>query len=262
MKRWSLVALFIVGCGAPEPPSVGLSGTLRVCAAASLRGAFEVILADFGEVHPGLTTSLNSAGSQALRAQIEAGAPCDVIATADEPTLEALAQGGRVSVPRRFASNGLVILVPASNPAAITRWQDLAKAPRIALAAPEVPVGKYARRFIANADTRSPGYAAAVTERTKTLELDVAHVVVRVRMGEVDAGITYRTDTTAGTFAIAIPDDLDVAADYPIAVVNATRNAAAAEAFVEAVLGPGQATLSGRGFGGPRALPIAGPAPQ
>ncbi len=260
MKRFIVAALLLAGCSTAEPRRAGLSGALRVCAAASLRGAFEAILSDFGKAHPDVTTSLNSAGSQALRAQIEAGAPCDVIATADETTMEALARGDRVGEPRRFASNALVILVPASNPAAVATWRDLAKAPRIALAAPEVPVGKYARRFLANADAQVPGYAAAVTERTKTLELDVAHVVVRVRQGEVDAGITYRTDKTDGTLAVAIPEDLDVAADYPIAVVRATSNRAAAEAFVAAVLGPGQATLATRGFGAPRPTPLAGPA--
>lgn len=249
MTRAHAVSLFlftfvsVTACGSKP-------ATLRVCAAASLRAAFETIDKSFAAQHPGLTIDLNTAGSQTLAAQIEAGAPCDVLATADEVTMNALVKSGHVLAPKRFASNGLVVIVPTANPGKVAAWSDLAQVARIALASPEVPVGRYARTFIANADKQQPGFAAAVEARTKTLELDVAHVVMRVRQGEVDAAIAYRTDArTDGIASIAIPPELDVAADYPIASVKTAADPALAEAFVAYVLGPGATILGERGFG-------------
>jgi len=242
----SFLLMGLAACGSKP-------GTLHVCAAASLRGAFESIGKTFASEHGGITVDLNTAGSQTLKAQIEAGAPCDVLATADEFTMNALVKSGHVLKPKRFASNSLVVIVPTANPGKVTAWGDLAKVARIALAAPEVPVGRYARTFVANADKQQPGYQAAIDGRTKTLELDAAHVVMRVRQGEVDAAIAYRTDArTEGVTSVAIPADLDVAADYPIAIVMTTRDPALASAFVAYVLGPGEAVIRERGFGAPR----------
>jgi len=251
IKHWLPLSLVLLAaCGAPQP------GMLRVCAAASLRAAFERIDKDFAAAHSGVELNLNTAGSQTLKAQIEAGAPCDVLATADEVTMNALVTSNHVATPQRFASNSLVLIVPTANPAKVATWSDLARVSRIALASPEVPVGRYARRFLARADQQQPGYEAAVNERVKTLELDVAHVVMRVRQGEVDAGITYRTDARGeGVTAIPIPPELDVIADYPIAVVGASTRVALAEAFVAYVLGAGAVTLSEAGFGPAR--PVA-----
>jgi len=235
--------LVLGGCAAAKPAA------LNVCAAASLRSAFEAIDRAFAAAHGGADVSLSSAGSQTLKSQLEAGAPCDVIATADELTMNALVASGHAVSPRRFASNTLVIIVPTANPAKLATWVDLARAPRIALAAPEVPVGRYARAFIANADAQQPGFAAAVEARVKTLELDAAHAVMRVRHGEVDAAIAYRTDArAAGLAAIAIPPELDVTADYPIAIVETASDPALAAAFVAYVLGPGAAILAEHGF--------------
>jgi molybdate transport system substrate-binding protein len=240
------VASFASACG-------GGPQRLAVCAAASLKAAFEQIDRDFAAAHDGLQVDLNTAGSQALEAQVEAGAPCDVLATADLATMDALVTSGHVGPPERFASNTLVILVPASNPAGLERWQDLARASRIALAAPEAPVGTYARKFIANADALQPGFAAAVDARTRTLELDVRHVVMRVRQGEVDAAIAYRTDAaTDGVKAIRLPPALDVTADYQIAVVTKSTAPELAADYVAYVLASGQQALAAKGFGSPR----------
>lgn len=241
LVTWSLALL---GCGPGAP------ARLHVCAAASLRAAFETIDSAFAAAHDGIEVSLSSAGSQTLKSQIEAGAPCDVLATADEATMNALVGAGHVAAPQRFASNSLVILVPTANPGKVSSWVDLATVSRIALAAPEVPVGRYARAFIAKADQRQPGFARAVLERVKTLELDVAHTAMRVRQGEVDAAIAYRTDATAeGVTAITLPPELDVVADYPIAIVTRAADPDLAAAFVAYVRGPGAATLRARGFG-------------
>ena len=45
-----------------------------------------------------------------------------------------------------------------------------------------------------------------------------------------------------------IPDDLNVIATYPIAVVSGSEEADLAQRFVDYVLGPGQQTLAEYGF--------------
>ncbi len=62
----------------------------------------------------------------------------------------------------------------------------------------------------------------------------------------------YTTDVLAAgdrAEGVAIPDAQNVIASYPIAVVKATSHRAAADAFVDAILGSdGQANLRRHGF--------------
>jgi molybdate transport system substrate-binding protein len=111
---------------------------------------------------------------------------------------------------------------------------------------PSVPAGKFARQALQK---------AAITVNPKSLELDVKSELQKVVMGEADAGIVYVTDVTAAgskVTGVPIPDDQNVIATYPIAVVKATTHPAAARAFVdEIVSGDGQKALRARGFLGP-----------
>ena len=79
-------------------------------------------------------------------------------------------------------------------------------------------------------------------------------VLAKVALGEADAGIVYHTDVSAAHTEqirmIPIPDDLNVVAIYPIAVLEDAPNLPAADAFVAFVLSPeGQAILQDHGFG-------------
>src|SRR5688500_17830425 len=60
------------------------TGTLTVFAAASLTDAFTELGEQLEEDHPTLDVRFNFAGSSALAAQLEQGAPADVFASADE----------------------------------------------------------------------------------------------------------------------------------------------------------------------------------
>ncbi len=111
------------------------------------------------------------------------------------------------------------------------------------LADPSVPAGKFAKQALQK---------AGVTVTPKSLELDVKSVLQKVAIGEADAGIVYVTDVTAAGTSVAgvpIPDDQNVIAVYPIAVVKATTHHAAAAAFVSQIVsGVGQQALRKRGF--------------
>ena len=226
---------------------------LTVFAASSLRDAFQDLGRNLEQQHPGTSVSFNFAGSQELRTQVEHGARADVFASADPRTLRALAGAGLALEPQVFARNEPVIVVPAGNPAGIHSLADLPRARRLVVGAPEVPIGEYTVRILEAASRRyGPAFGAAVESRVASRELNVRQVLAKVALGEADAAIVYRTDALASRGAvevISIPPDLNVVAEYPIAVLRGAPQAGLARAFVELVLSPaGQAVLARHGF--------------
>lgn len=246
--------------------SVRLAGALTVFAASSLTATFKEIGAALQQANPGASIAFNFAGSPTLRAQLSQGARADVFASADEQNMAGAQRDGSIGgTPAVFARNRLVVIVPAANPAAIASPRDLAKpGVKLDLAAPAVPVGNYAREAFAKM-ARNPsfgsGFAAAVAKNVVSNESDVKQVLAKVQLGEVDAGVVYETDVTPSVRAavkeIAIPDQFNVIAEYPIAVVSGAPNPAGARAFIAYVLSPaGQAVLARYGFA-PSTGPLA-----
>jgi molybdate transport system substrate-binding protein len=226
---------------------------LTVFAASSLRDAFQDLGRSFEQQHPGTSVSFNFAGSQELRTQVEHGARADVLASADPRTLRALADAGLALQPQVFARNEPVIVVPAGNPAGIHSLADLPRARRLVVGAPEVPIGEYTVRILEAASRRyGPAFGAAVEARIASRELNVRQVLAKVALGEADAAIVYRTDALASRGAaevISIPLELNVVAEYPIAVLRDAPTPGLARAFVELVLSSaGQAALARHGF--------------
>jgi molybdate transport system substrate-binding protein len=237
------------GSATPSPSGAAskLTGPLTVLAAASLTEAFTDTKTTLEKAHSGLAITYSFAGSQQLVSQIQNGAPADVVATADQASMNTLATAGLVDFPTVFAHNKLEIVVAPGNPKAVKGLADLARPDLIVvLEDPSVPAGKFARQALQKAN---------ITVNPKSLELDVKSELQKVVMGEADAGIVYVTDVTAAgstVTGVPIPDDQNVIATYPIAVVKASTHAAAAKAFVdEIVSGEGQKALQKRGFLGP-----------
>lgn len=240
-------ALVLVGCSAPDPaPSADeLSGTMTVFAAASLTESFGAIAEAFEAEHPDVSVVLNFGGSSGLATQIAEGAPADVFAAASESAMVPVE--GLVDEPTPFATNTLEIAVPMDNPGDVAGLADFAD-PELAIAvcAVEVPCGEAAARVFA---------AAGTSPAVDTYEQDVKAVLTKVVLGEVDAGLVYRTDVIAAGDAvegIEFPEAADAVGIYPIAVLQDAPHRAAADAFVKFVLGPvGQGVLSDAGFGQP-----------
>lgn len=221
-----------------------LSGSLTVFAAASLTEAFSDAKSRLLAAHPRLSITDSFAGSQTLVAQVENGAPADVIATADTATMAKLVAAGLVGTPRTFARNRLEIVVAPGNPKHVTGLADLARPDlKVVLEDPSVPAGRYGRKAL---------QAQGVTARPVSLPLDVRSELLAVEQGNADAGIVYVTDVAAAGAAVAgvaIPDSENIIATYPVAVVTATRNHAAAQAFVQDLIsGVGHRSLAARGF--------------
>jgi molybdate transport system substrate-binding protein len=240
-----LVLTGTVGC-AGAGDSAPEAGSATVFAASSLSGAFTEIGHRF-EARTGASISFSFAGSSSVVAQLAQGAPGDVVATADEATMQRLVTAGlTVHAPEVFAHNALKIVVAPGNPKHIASLADLARSDvTTVLCAAAVPCGNYSRQALA---------AAGVTVQPASDEANVIAVVGRVASGEADAGIAYVTDVLHDPriSSVAIVADFNVAAAYPIAVVRDSTHRATAEAFVDFVRSPdGQAVLRSYGFAVP-----------
>ncbi len=212
---------------APPPTSAPLRGSLTVFAATSLTASFTDIASAFEVAHPGVKVTMNFAGSSTLATQIQNGAPADVFASADTANMNRLSSARSLEgAPAIFTRNKLMIVVPKGNPLRVKSLADLANAEVfVALGAPGVPVGDYARQILTG---------AGVTVTPRTLESNVAAIVNKAALREIDAGIVYITDVAVDDYrvdGVAIPDRQNVIAAYPIAVTKASRNKAAATAF-------------------------------
>lgn len=216
-----------------------------VSAAASLTDVFAEIETSFETANPEVDVTLNLAGSSALREQILEGAPVDVFASADRSNMDEVEEAGRlVGEARLFASNLLQIAVPSGNPAMIEGLADFARDDLlIGLCAVEVPCGALARMALAR---------AGVTPIVDTNEPDVRALLTRIEVGELDAGITYVTDVTSSHGAVdgvAIPEDVNVPAEYMIGVVEQGGNTEGADRFVGFVVSEqGRSILARYGF--------------
>ena len=242
---WALLLALLMPAGlarAAEPPT---KTTVTVFAAASLTESFKAIGAEFERATPGTAVQFNFAGSPTLVQQIQQGAPADVFASADQANMDVLVQAGSIAgTPRIFARNRLAIVVPAGNPKKIATLADLTRSGlTLALCAANVPAGRYAAEAFAK---------AGLTVPAASQEADVKAVVSKAALGEIDAGIAYVTDVAAAggrVEGITIPDQYNVVAQYPIAVLRGAAQPHAAAAFVDFVSGPaGQAVLRRFGF--------------
>jgi molybdate transport system substrate-binding protein len=242
--------LLVGACSSDDQPaattagSSGVSGSVTVFAAASLTESFNDELTALKTEHPDLAITYNFAGSGALVTQIQQGAPADVIATADTASMKKLADAGLVDAPVTFARNKLEILVAPGNPKQIKGLDDLARSDLVFVIEDDtVPAGMYAAQALSK---------AGVTVSPVSKEADVKSAVAKVTSGEADATIVYATDVTAAGSkgqGVEIPAAQNVIAEYPIAIVKAAKNHAAAAAFVDALVkGSGRTALANRGF--------------
>lgn len=255
MRITSLVAaaalLCLAGCGdgGPAPAAGGeVTGGVTVFAAASLTESFTQIGEDFEAAHPGTVVTFNFAGSSQLATQVNEGAPADVFAAASPATMKTVTDAGNGDGgPVTFVRNQLVIAVPKGNPAGVTGLADLTKpGVKVALCAEQVPCGAAARKALD---------AAGVALTPVTLEQDVKAALSKVKLGEVDAALVYRTDAKAASSdvdGVEFPESAGAVNDYPMVVLKDAPNKAAARAFVAYVQSDkAKAVLTAAGFQAP-----------
>jgi molybdate transport system substrate-binding protein len=254
--RWLALALLLIGgLGAPAARA---QRTLVVFAASSLADAFDEIAAAFEAEHDGVEVLFSFGGSSELAAQIAEGAPADVFASANARQMAAAQDSGRILAEAvTFARNRLALIVPADNPAGIGALSDLAlPGLTLVIASDGVPVRDYTESMLERlaADPAfGPSFVDAFRANVASEEPNVRQVAAKVALGEADAGIVYHSDVTPDlrdqVRSLPIPDEFNVVAEYPIAVVADSPSPELAQTFVDFVLSEsGQAALDTWGF--------------
>ena len=258
IKKYVFIALIAAMALAS---SVGLGEEpeeLTVFTAASLTGAFGEI-GQLYENETGMSVAFNFDGSQALRTQIENGAYADLFASANKRHMNALRDGGLINNSSMvvFTKTRISLIIPRDNPAKISNLSDLARPGlKIVMGTKDVPVGDYALQIIdklGNDSDYGSDYKAAVLANVISQETNVNYVVTKVALGEADAGFAYVSDITEDLAdrvdKIDIPDEFNVIAEYPMAIIQESKYPAQSQEFANLVKSDeGKAVLERYGF--------------
>ncbi len=232
----------LVACGGNDPEDDG--GTLTVLAAASLTDAYEALGRTF-EDEQGVEVEFSFGSSTDLAEQAADGAPGDVLATADEASMQIAEDAGVTGEVVTFATNVLVLVTPPDNPGGIESLDDLADATWVRCA-DEVPCGRAALGVLE---------ANAITAEPASLEEDVRATLDKVISGEADAGLVYATDAVAAADDVAtieITGAEEQPTSYFAAPLEGAEDADLAQGWLYLLTSRvGQQALTDAGFGLP-----------
>lgn len=230
----------LTGCGAEDQ-----TRTLTVLAAASLTDVFEDLAADFESAHDDARVTLSFGSSTDLAEQVADGAPGDVLATADETSMQLAEDAGVTGEVSAFATNVLTIVTPPDNPADIDSLDDLEGSTWVRCT-DEAPCGRVAAAVLEDND---------VTAEPASLEEDVRATLDKVVSGEADAGLVYASDAVAAgddVLAVAVPGAESEPTSYFMTVLEQSADADLAQQWVDFVTSDqGLAVLERAGFGAP-----------
>lgn len=244
LRRTAALGLALVlgvgaaGCGDDQP-------TLTVLAAASLTGPFSTLVDEFEAEHPGVRVALVFESSATLAQLAIERAPGDVLATADQRTMDhAEREGGTSASAVRFAGNELVLAVPATNPAGVEAIDDLDR--------PGVDYLTCVRTAPCGAAAAELLSSAGITRSAASEEIDVRAVLGKVMTGEADAGLVYRTDAISAAGQVQAFDIPGAAArpnTYWVAPTVAVDDSGLAKDWIDLLTSDrGRAVLVRAGF--------------
>lgn len=206
---------------------------LTVHAAASVKEAMDRVVDDFG-LATGHRVRVSYSGSAELARLLLAGAPADLVLTADREWMDALAARGLLAPDRRrdLLGNTLVVISPQTGVGeslAVTdpeAWQEWLGTRPLALAQVDsVPAGRYARAAL----TRLQVWEDLAPRSVMTDNVRAA--LLLVARAEAALGIVYATDARVEPrvrVVAAIDPALHPAIVYPLARLR--HPAAGAEA--------------------------------
>lgn len=245
---------FVISCVSKAEPC-----ELTVSAASSLSRAFKEIATHFEHSHQ-CRVRLNFAASGMLVQQMSHGAPADVLATADQQSMDRAAQLRLIDVASRqdFIANSLVLIAPAHSVITYAEQGGLKGPPAIvalnaltdqaiqyiAIGNPSsVPAGRYARESLQQA-----GLWQVLSPRI-VMAINVRQVLDYVIRGEVEAGFVYASDAQGQPVKLISAIEVNTPITYPIAVSDKSANAAVAHQFKSFVLShTAQQILQQHGF--------------
>ncbi|OJU11722.1 MAG: molybdate ABC transporter substrate-binding protein [Caulobacterales bacterium 68-7] len=196
-RRWALVVALVLSAALPLAGPVAARAPVTVLAAASLKDVMDAQAAAFRQ-STGNEVRLSYAASSALARQVEAGAPADIFMSADSDWMDYVQQRNllKPGTRRDLLTNRLALIAPARSTVRLTvgRNMPLARAlggGRLAMAAPEVPAGRYGRAALT-----SLGVWSSVEGRVASAD-NVRAALAYVSRGETPLGVVYDTDAKA-----------------------------------------------------------------
>ncbi len=239
-----LAAPLAACAGSNGPGSAPEERTLTLLAAASLTEVYSTLGGTFEE-QPGVEVDASFGSSTDLAESAADGAPGDVLSTADETSMAIAEDVGAVGASEVFATNTVVVAVPADNPAGITSLDDLTGTTWVRCA-DEVPCGRAALALLG---------PAGVADDPVSLEEDVRSALEKVTSGEADAALVYASDAVAAgdtVETVEVPGADDQPTSYYLGVTEQAADPELAQAWVDLVLSDeGRAALEDAGFGTP-----------
>ncbi len=269
MKNISLISLALVcifalaACSSPTPaasPTMALkvppkNVSLKIFAPSSLTDAAKDITTAFEAANPGVKLAIEFGHTPTQRLQFTQGATGDVFITASQKDMnDAVADQTIASgAPRVFASNQLVVILPAKNTANLEKIEDLAKpGVRVLVAVVDTPIGKVTLDMLDKWDKQfGSGYKAKVLANVVSNESGVKPIVSKIKLAEADAGIVYVTDAVSAPDlkTIAISAELNMVTQLNVAPIAKAANPEQAASFTAFLMSPeGQALLKKWGF--------------
>ena len=221
------------------------TGKVTVLAAASLKASFTEIGTQLEKDNPGLHVTFDFQGSQTLVSSLSEGNAADVLATADEPTMNKAVEQKLVGERTEFATNVPTLIVPKGNPANVKGIDSSLDNAKLVVCVETAPCGNAAKEL---------AKAYNVTLNPVSEEQKVTDVRTKVESGEADAGVVYKTDAVAAKDKVdeVTIDNKGVVNHYPIAQTAKPSNPEAAQVFINAITSKsGQEILAKYGFGKP-----------
>ena len=246
---WTVLLMMVGLSGATAQP---VARAPLVLAAASLQESMNAA-ADAWAARGHPRPVLSFAGSSALARQVEAGAPADLFASADEEWMDEL-EAKRLLVPGSrvdLVANRLVVVAPAGSRVTLNARRGvalaavLAKGP-LAMADPDaVPAGKYGKAALERL-----GAWPAVAPHVVRAD-NVRAALALVERGAAPFGIVYATDARASkavTVVGVFPASSHRPIRYPLARLKASTSADADGFRRFLVSGAGKAIFRRFGF--------------
>ncbi|MFC3079464.1 molybdate ABC transporter substrate-binding protein [Phenylobacterium terrae] len=222
-------------------PACGREQTVTVFAAASLQDALNEVGGAYTR-QTGQPVRFSYAASSAIARQIEQGAPADLFVSADRDWMDYAAERRLIQPASRrdLLANRLVLIAPAGSEAQIAIGPGMPLAPalgdgRLAMAAPDVPAGRYGRAALT-----SLGVWESVEARVAPAE-SVRAALQFVARGEAPLGVVYETDAKADRrvrIVGAFPAESHPPIVYPAALTGRGAGNRAAGRFLAYLSGP------------------------
>lgn len=213
------LAVFLACAPRSEPATV--------LAASSLAPESEAVEAAL-EAALGRDVAIAFAGSQQIAAQVAHGAPAAAVVLADADHARGLQGFAPPGTP--WLCNDVIIASRDPLPDAAA----LAHARRIVVGDAAVPIGAHGRALLdALADQFGATWRAEVEAKIVSRELNARTVAMRLRTGDADAAIVYRSDLAGDPTLreLPLPAGVNATARYVVLGRDGEEGAAISEAF-------------------------------